>query len=76
MASEATVTWEAWKGVDLVPTGKTRRSGKAETIMVVGVLVCMSESDANKMTRLYPRLKFVKRVGRPRATLPEGQGDE
>lgn len=66
--SKSQTTWEAWDGVSLVPAGKTRR-GKPRAIMVVHVVVAMTETDAKTLTKLEPRLKFVKRSGRPKATL-------
>ena len=69
---KAQTTWEAWEGCSLVPTGKKRRSGKPHTIMVVHVVVAMTESDAKALAKLEPRLKFVKRRGRPKATLRQG----
>ncbi len=63
------ITWEALNGVSMIPTGKTRRSGKPHCVLAINVLVVMTEADAKAMKRLYPRLDFVKRKGRPRATL-------
>lgn len=69
--SASSVTWEAANGMSLITTNRKRRSGRPHPILAVNVLVVFSEADAKWLAKKHPGMKFVRRTGRPEATLPE-----
>lgn len=64
-------SWEAYGGLMPVEVGKLP-NGKPRIVLMVQVLVCTSEADAKRVTRVHPSLKFKRR----RASPQEGKDNE